>query len=63
MKQINYSIGLIAMALCLIAFLVQAQDKTEKGTIKIDLAYHQLNNDLPVIKVSAKTRRRKSFSL
>ena len=61
MKQINYSIGLIAMALCLIAFLAQAQDKTEKGTIKIDLTYHQLNNDLPVIKVSAKTRKDKKF--
>jgi hypothetical protein len=61
MKQINYSIGLIAMAFCLMAFLVQAQDKTEKGTIKIDLAYHQLNNDLPVIKVSAKTKKEKKF--
>ena len=49
------------MALCLIAFLAQAQDKTEKGTIKIDLTYHQLNNDLPVIKVSAKTKKEKKF--
>ena len=37
MKQIKYSIGPIATALCLIAFLAQAQDKSEKGTIKIDL--------------------------
>ena len=61
MKQIQHSIGPIATALCLIAFLVQAQDKTEKGTIKIDLTYHQLNNDLPLIKVSAKTRKDKKF--
>jgi hypothetical protein len=61
MKQINYSTGLIA-ALCLITFLAQAQDKTEKGTIKIDLAYYQLNNDLPVIKVSAKTKIEKKFT-
>ena len=61
MKQIKYSIGLIAMVLCLIAFLAQAQDKTAKGTIKIDLTYHRLNDDLPVIKVSAKTRKEKKF--
>src|SRR6185436_1864903 len=61
MKQDNYSIGLITMVWCLTAFLGQAQDKTEKGIIKIDLAYHQLNNDLPVIKVSAKTKKEKKF--
>ena len=31
MKQINYSTTLIAVVLCLMAFLSQAQDKTEKG--------------------------------
>ena len=61
MKHINYSAGLIAIVLCLIAFHSQAQDKTEKGTIKIDLAYHQLNDDLPIIKVSAKTKKEKKF--
>jgi hypothetical protein len=61
MKQIKYPIGLITIVLCLIAFLAQAQDKPEKGTIKIDLTYHQLNNDLPVIKVSAKTKKEKRF--
>ena len=45
MRQIKNSIGLIATTLCLISLLGQAQDKTEKGTIKIDLAYHQLNDD------------------
>ena len=61
MRQIKYSIGLTTMGLCLITFLVQAQDKPEKATIKIDLTYHQLNNDLPAIKVSAKTRKEKKF--
>ena len=61
MKQIKHSIGSITMVLCLIAFLGQAQDEPQKGTIKIDLAYHQLDNDLPVIKVSAKTRKQKRF--
>ncbi len=61
MKHINYSTGLIAMTLCLMAFFVEAQEKTEKGSIKIDLAYYQLNDDLPVIKVSAKTKIEKRF--
>ena len=61
MKQLNYLSGLMAMVLCLIVFLAQAQDKTEKGAIKIDLAYSQLNDDLPVIKVSAKTKKEKKF--
>ncbi len=61
MKQINYITGLIAIAFCLINFLVKAQDKTEKGTIKIDLSYNQLNNDLPIIKVSAKTKKDRKF--
>ena len=61
MKQFNYSRGLIAIVLCLFTFLSQAQDKTAKGAIKIDLTYHQLNNDLPVIKVSAKTKKEKKF--
>jgi hypothetical protein len=61
MKQINYSIGGIITVLCLVSCLLYAQDKAEKGTIKIDLAYHQLNNDLPVIYVSAKTKKEKKF--
>ena len=61
MKQIKHSIGLIATALCLIPLLGQAQDKPAKGIIKIDLTYHQLNNDLPIIKVSAKTKKEKKF--
>jgi hypothetical protein len=58
MKRINYFIALIAS---LFIFQAQAQDKTEKGTVNIDLAYYQLNNDLPVIKVSAKTKKEKRF--
>src|SRR6478609_6188982 len=61
MKPVNYFSVRIAIALCLIAFLAQAQDKKEKGTISIGLAYLQLNGDLPVIKVSAKTKVEKKF--
>ena len=61
MKPINCSTGVMVLALCLVAFLMPAQDKTEKGTISINLSYHQLNDDLPVIKVSAKTKKEKKF--
>jgi len=61
MKPINYSIGLIAMLACGVAFQGRAQDKTEKGTINLSLTYHQLDNDLPIIKVSAKTKVEKKF--
>src|SRR5689334_13115576 len=61
MKHINYSFGMMTMALCLIGFVSLSQDKTEKGAISIGLTYHQLNNDLPVIKVSAKTKVDRKF--
>src|SRR5688572_20703310 len=61
MKHINYTLGMLAMVLCLIGFSSQAQDKTEKGTISLGIMYHQLNNDLPVIKVSAKTKIERKF--
>jgi hypothetical protein len=49
------------MMLCLLSIQVQAQDKIEKGTISIGLTFHQLNNDLPLIKVSAKTKIDRRF--
>jgi hypothetical protein len=58
MKRI---LALMTTALCLITILAQAQDKVEKGTISINLAYHQLNDDLPQIKVSAKTKIERKF--
>jgi hypothetical protein len=61
MKPITCSCVLISMAFCLTTFLVQGQNKAEKGVIKIDLAYHQLNDDLPVIKISAKTKKERKF--
>jgi hypothetical protein len=61
MKRINYSIGLITVVLYLVTFVSHAQDKTEKGTISLGLTYHQLNSDLPVIKVSAKTKIERKF--
>ncbi|MCO4291685.1 hypothetical protein NF867_02265 [Solitalea sp. MAHUQ-68] len=61
MKQINHLTGLIALVLGLTTIMANAQDKTQKGTIQIYLAYSQLNNDLPVIKVSAKTKKEQKF--
>ncbi|MND65120.1 hypothetical protein D3C80_564820 [compost metagenome] len=60
MKQV-ISIGFIVLALCLITFSVQSQSKAAKGTIQIYLAYSQFNNDLPVIKVSTKTKKDQKF--
>ena len=61
MKPINSSLGLVAMLFCFAAFLGQAQDKADKGTINIGLTYHQLDTDLPIIKVSAKTKKDRKF--
>jgi hypothetical protein len=58
MKQIRYVCGLTFL---LLPFLLLAQEKKEKGVIKIDLAYHQQNDDLPVLKVSAKTKNGRKF--
>ncbi|HEU5290430.1 MAG TPA: hypothetical protein VFU05_07310 [Cyclobacteriaceae bacterium] len=60
MKKFHYSI-LIVMMLCLTIALVHAQDKTEKSTISLTLTYHQLNDELPLIKVSAKTKKERKF--
>src|SRR6478609_2221843 len=60
MKHFNCSTGLMMMLICFTAFLAQAQE-TEKGTISIGLTYNQLNDDLPVIKVSAKTKKDRRF--
>jgi hypothetical protein len=42
-------------------FLLQAQDKPEKTSLKLDVSYYQANNDLPVLKVSTKTKVNKKF--
>lgn len=52
---------LVMTLLCLISIHVEAQDKAEKGMISISLAYQQLNDELPVIKVSAKTKIERRF--
>ncbi|UKJ06113.1 hypothetical protein [Solitalea lacus] len=62
MKQLNHLTGLIAVALCLITFMTHAQGKA-KSTIQIYLAYSQVNNDLPVIKASAKIKKEKFVPL
>ena len=59
--KIKYSCGLMALLLSMSAFILLAQEKPEKSIVKIDLAYHQLNDDLPVLKVTAKTRKEKKF--
>ena len=55
-----YSSMIITLVLCT-TILLRAQEKKEKGTIRIDLAYHQQNEDLPILKTSAKTKPGKKF--
>lgn len=61
MKLIKYSSALTAIAMCLMMLLAHGQENAEKGTINIYLGYHQRNNDLPVMKVSAKTKKDRKF--
>lgn len=61
MKQLGYSTVILALFLSIMIFPLRAQEKKEKETIKIDLAYHQLNDELPILKVSAKTKKGKKF--
>lgn len=61
MKQSSYTRQLITVLFGILVFPMQAQEKQEKGVIKIDLTYHQLNNDLPVLKISTKTKKGKKF--
>jgi len=49
---------LLFSAICV---TLQAQDEKDKANIRIDLAYHQRNNDLPVLMGSAKTKSGRRF--
>lgn len=61
MIQMKFSNGLITLLLSMATFILAAQEKNEKSVVKLDLAYYQLNNDLPVLKVSAKTKKERKF--
>ena len=59
MRQLNYFFitGLFFIS---ISIILHAQEK-DKANIRIDLAYHQMNNDLPLLTGSAKTKNGKRF--
>jgi hypothetical protein len=40
---------------------IQAQEKAEKGSLKLDVSYYQANSETPVLKVSTKTKINKKF--
>ncbi len=52
---------LCTLLICGLAASIQAQDKIEKIAVKVDLAYHQQDDGLPVLIVSAKTKKGKKF--
>lgn len=60
MKRLAYSSMIIALILCT-TVLLSAQEKKEKSTLRINLAYHQQNEDLPILKVLAQTKPGKKF--
>jgi hypothetical protein len=60
MKQfISRWLGILFI--CGLAASIQAQDKAEKIAVKVDLAYHQQDDGLPVLIASAKTKKGKKF--
>ncbi len=61
MKQLRYLKGLTALLLSVTLCSVQAQDKTEKSKVKVDLTYNQQNDELPVLKITTKTKKGKKF--
>lgn len=40
---------------------VQAQDKPEKGSLKLEISYHQVNGEMPKLRVATKTKVNKKF--
>ncbi|MBK5277453.1 MAG: hypothetical protein JJE09_01190 [Bacteroidia bacterium] len=46
---------------CVLVIPTQAQDEKDKNAIKVDLAYYQLDNALPILVASAKTKNGKKF--
>jgi hypothetical protein len=61
MKRFRYSSMIITLFLCTMGIPLRAQEKKEKSTIRIDLTYHQQNEDLPILRTSAKTKPGKKF--
>ncbi len=61
MKLKGFVIPIIILIFCNISSGVQAQDAKEKRTIRIDLSFHQQNDELPYLKVNAKTKNGKKF--
>lgn len=63
MKRVGYSIGIIVLTIHIMTFPLQAQEEKEKekGIVRLDLTYNQLNGDIPMLKTSAKTKIGKKF--
>jgi len=61
MKKIISRITWGGLLYALAALPLHAQDKKEKGTLRLEVAYDQKNDDLPVIRVVARAKVKKKF--
>jgi hypothetical protein len=52
-----------AITLLLFAPELQAQDKPEKGSVKLEVSFYQVNGEMPYLKVSTKTKVNKKFKV
>lgn len=51
----------ICFVFCLTAPSLQAQEAVEKGTLLLDLTFHQTNDEMPVLKALTRTKIEKKF--
>lgn len=61
MKQATYLSGIRVILLLLAVWRLQAQEEKEKAPIRIILAYYQSDEALPLIKVTASTKKNQKF--
>lgn len=61
MKQAGYLSGILTVLLLLTGWRLKAQEENGKASIRIALAYYQTDEALPVIKVTASTKKDQKY--
>lgn len=61
MKQAGYLSGILTVLLLLMGWRLKAQEENGKASIRIALAYYQTDEALPVIKVTASTKKDQKY--
>lgn len=61
--KISVLIGFLSICFvfCLTSLSLQAQEAVEKGTLLLDLTFHQTNEEMPVLKALTRTKIEKKF--